>query len=79
MSKPKRTKSYLTKEVLNRAVNKGVKQASAKAMDTAGSVVVARGNWVVRSHKDGTVEKIKPIPKVPQAKIDKKLNKLGGR
>lgn len=78
MSKASNKPSYLTKDVLNRAADKGVKRAAEKAMDTAGSVVIAKGKWVVRRYKDGSVSKIKELEPFPDATIKKKLAKLAG-
>jgi hypothetical protein len=78
MTKASNKPSYLTKDVLNRAADKGVKQASEQAMDTAGSVVIAKGKWVVRRYKDGSFSKITELETVPNATIKKKLAKLAG-
>lgn len=70
---------YLTKKVLNRAVNSGVKKASRKAMTTAGSVVVVKGDWVVRRYDDGRFTEIKKLDLISKAKVKKKLAKLATR
>lgn len=68
--------AYLTKEVLNRAVRKGVKKAAADAMDTAGSVVSTKGCWLVRYHKNGRIEQIRKLDRKSTNDIARKLNKL---
>jgi len=68
--------AYLTKEVLNRAVRKGVKEAANTAMKTAGSVVSTEGQWVVRNHQDGHVEKLRKLDRTSTRDIERKLNKL---
>jgi hypothetical protein len=66
----------LTKDVLNRAVSKGIREASANAMETAGSVVTVKSGWVVRKHKDGKIEKIEKIARAPNRDIERKVTKL---
>jgi hypothetical protein len=71
--------AYLTKEVLNRAVRKGVRQASKDAMTTAGSVVSTEGDWLVRSYQDGRVERLRKLDKAPAGQIAQKIAKLGNQ
>ena len=75
-SKGNSKKEYLTKRVLKRAVRKGFKQASQEAMDTSGSIVVTKDNWVVRQHKDGRIERIEEIDRTSASEIKRKLEKL---
>lgn len=76
MQKTNTQKPYLTKRHINSATRKGLGEASDLAMKTAGSVVAVEGNWVVRKHEDGTVEKIKGFDKAPKARIREKVSKL---
>lgn len=71
--------AYLTKEVLNRAVRKGVRQASKEAMATAGSVVSTDGEWLVRNYADGRVEPLKKLNRAPTPQIARKIAKLGNQ
>jgi hypothetical protein len=71
-----RGQTYLTTEVLGRAVNRGIRQASINAMKTAGSVVTVHEGWVVRKGRDGSVAKIKKLPIISVADINKKTAKL---
>lgn len=70
--------AYLTKQVLNRAVRKGVKQAAAEAMKTAGSVVTTEGEWVVRQHQDGRIEQLRTLDRTSPRDIACKLRTLVG-
>lgn len=70
--------AYLTKQVLNRAVRKGVKQAAAEAMKTAGSVVTTDGEWVVRRHQDGRIEQLRKLDRKSPRGIAYKLRTLVG-
>jgi hypothetical protein len=73
-SSPKET--YLTKEVLNRAVSKGIREASVNAMKTAGSVLTVESGWVVRKHEDGKIEKIERLDRISNRDIERKISKL---
>jgi hypothetical protein len=70
---------YLSKEILKRAVRKGIKEASEQALETAGSVVIAEGNWIVRSHSDGKVEKIRKLDRTSTRDIQRKIDKLASK
>lgn len=76
MSKMHQETEYLTKAVMKRAVSKGVKQASERAMETAGSLVEVEGDWVVRRYKDGHTEKLEQLPKISAMEIEQKINRL---
>jgi len=52
---------YLTKRVVVRATKKGMKKASKETMDTMGYNVIAQNGWVVKKHKDGTIEFLEEI------------------
>ena len=52
---------YLTKRVVVRAIKKGMKKVSQETMDIMGYNVVAQDGWVVKKHKDGTIELIEKI------------------
>lgn len=74
-NKPQETE-YLTKAVMKRAVSKGIKQASEKAMETAGSLIEVDGDWIVRRYKDGRTEKLQELPKVSAKEMEQKINRL---
>lgn len=76
MAKPSSDKVYLDKRVINRAASKGLKAASAQAMDTAGSVVVAQQNWIVRKHRTGEIERLVAFKVASSTHVTKKLAKL---
>jgi len=52
---------YLTKRIVVRATKKGMKKASQETMDTMGYNIIAQNGWVVKKHKDGTIELIEEI------------------
>jgi hypothetical protein len=52
---------YLTKRVVVRATKKGMKKASEETMNTMGYNVIAQNGWVVKKHKDGSIELIEEI------------------
>ncbi len=63
----------LTPSVLVKATSRAIQQASKRAMDTSGYVVVAEGDWVVRIHKDGhkeRISRIEPIKRPQSVKLD---------
>lgn len=68
MKNPPKNTPYLTKAITRRAIDKGFKQASRDAMDTAGSVLEVQDGWVVRRYKDGTCKKLEQLP--PRASND---------
>ncbi len=77
MKKASKKSPYLTKAITKRAIDKGFKQASRNAMDTAGSVVEVEDGWVVRRYKDGTCTKLKQLPpKAPNAALTQRLASL---
>jgi hypothetical protein len=55
-------RAYLTKRLLKRAAREAGKEASAKAMEVAGHLVVVRENSVVRIYPDGREEHLKDLP-----------------
>lgn len=76
MSKKQEETAYLTKVVMKRAVNKGIKKASQEAMETAGSLVEVDGDWMVRRYKDGRVEKLHRLQKISTKDIEQKIVRL---
>lgn len=44
-----------------RQVNKALREASERALETVGYIIAVKEGWVVRINKDGTEEKIKKI------------------
>ncbi len=52
---------YLTKRVVVRATRKGMKKAAKETMDTMGYNIIAQNGWVVKKHRDGTIELIEEI------------------
>lgn len=56
-----KNKAYFTKRILIRKSAEAFKEASAKAMELLGYIVVAREGWVVKEYQDGTVEKMEKI------------------
>ncbi|OZI05346.1 hypothetical protein BWI93_25905 [Siphonobacter sp. BAB-5385] len=65
--------SALSSSVLVKATSKAIQQASRRAMDTSGYVVVAEGDWIVRIHKDGhkeRISRIEPIKRPQSVKLD---------
>jgi hypothetical protein len=69
ISQPPRTEAYLTERVLKSVARKAFREAHESAMETAGSVVMVKDGWLVRSYKDGTVEKLKKLPKLPAREL----------
>ena len=61
MNDSKKNKPYFTKRILIRKSTEAFQEASEKAMELLGYIVVARDGWVVKEYKDGTVEKIEKI------------------
>ena len=76
MATKKETTPYLTKRHVKSASRKGFEEASRRTMETAGSVVVVEGDWVVRKHSDGSVEKIEKLNKAPKARVKASVKKL---
>ena len=76
MTNTKDQKVYLTKRRINRASRTGILEASNLAMETSGSVVAVEGSWLIRKHKDGSVERIEELQRTPSARILEKVNKL---
>ncbi len=76
MTTKKETSPYLTKRHVKSASRKGFEEASKRAMETAGSVVAVEGDWVVRKHSDGLVEKIEKLNKAPAARVKASVKKL---
>ena len=65
-----RDKAYITKRILLAESNKAVQLASLKAMRLVGHVVKVKEGWVVREHRNGTIEKISKLgPKVKPQEI----------
>ncbi|MBL4821292.1 MAG: hypothetical protein JKY98_09950 [Gammaproteobacteria bacterium] len=69
MSEAQKKEEYLSKRVLKRAASKGFREASEKAMEVAGSVVTIKDGWLVREHRNGTVDKIEKLPTARKTKI----------
>lgn len=61
MSNTKRNTAYLTKRTLVRNSEKAIQKASEEAMETVGYVIVARDGWIVKEHKDGSIEQIEKL------------------
>jgi hypothetical protein len=76
MAKSITKEKALTKDVLNRAVAKGIREASANAMKTAGSVLTVESGWVVRKYEDGKIEKIENLNRISYRDIERKISKL---
>jgi len=43
-------------------IDKGFQEASKRAMDTMGFVIVAKEGWITKIFKDGKEEKLEKIP-----------------
>ena len=56
-----KTKAYLTKRVLTRAIGKATKGISIEAMLLKGYVVQVENGWVIKIYRDGKKEKISPL------------------
>ena len=76
MTRKKQTDRYLTKRHVKSASRKGFEEASKRAMETAGSVVVVEGRKVVRKYADGRIEVIDKVSTPPKAKVKASVNKL---
>lgn len=62
-SKPKNKTNYLTKRILEQAANTGFARAAEQTMKVMGYNVIVQGDWVVKKHQDGTIEKISKLEK----------------
>ncbi|MBT3383913.1 MAG: hypothetical protein HN778_21085 [Prolixibacteraceae bacterium] len=61
MSNAKKNTAYLTKRTLVRKSKKAIQEASEKAMETIGYIIVARDGWIVKEYQDGTIEQIEEL------------------
>lgn len=62
-SKSKNKTNYLTKRILEQAANTGFANAAEQTMKVMGYNVIVQGDWVVKKHQDGTIEKISELEK----------------
>jgi len=60
------SKDPLTRQVLESAARKGIRQAAKETMEVMGYTVIARDGWVIKLFPDGSFEKISPIEKINQ-------------
>jgi len=60
------SKDRLTRQVLESAARKGIRQAAKETMEVMGYTVIARDGWVIKLFPDGSFEKISPIEKINQ-------------
>jgi hypothetical protein len=63
-SKSKNKTNYLTTRILEQAANTGFAKAAEQTMKVMGYNVIVQGDWVVKKHQDGTIEKISKLEKV---------------
>lgn len=56
--------NYLTKRILIKAAKKAFSNAAKQTMKVIGYNVIVQGDWVVKKHQDGTIEKISKLEKV---------------
>ena len=66
----KQKPNYLTKRILIQVAKKAFSEAAKQTMKVMGYNVIVQGDWVVKKHQDGTIEK---ISKLERATINKKL------
>ena len=64
MSNAKKNNAYLTKRTLVQKSERAIQEASEKAMETIGYIIVARDGWIVKEYQDGTIERIKELETV---------------
>ena len=43
---------------------RAIQEASEKAMETIGYIIVARDGWIVKEYQDGTIERIEELETV---------------
>lgn len=60
------SKDPLTRQMLESAARKGIRQAAKETMEVMGYTVIARDGWVIKLFPDGSFEKISPIEKINQ-------------
>jgi hypothetical protein len=60
------SKDPLTRQVLESAARKGIRQAAKETMEVMGYTVIARDGWVIKLFPDGSFERISPIEKINQ-------------
>ncbi len=53
--------AYLTKKILVGKAKSAGKIAAKNAMDVMGYVVTVKDGWVVREHRDGSIDKIEKL------------------
>jgi hypothetical protein len=63
-----KTKDYLTKRVLTRAIDKATKRISNEAMLLKGYVVQVEDGWVIKIYSDGKKEKISRLNRTNTSK-----------
>lgn len=61
MDKPET--AYLTKRSLKKLSSEAFQEASENAMEVAGYVLRAEQGWLVREDADGSVRKLKKLPR----------------
>lgn len=66
----KQKPNYLTKRILIQVAKKAFSEAAKQTMKEMGYNVIVQGDWVVKKHQDGTIEKISKLERAP---IKKKL------
>lgn len=54
-------KQDLTNRILKTTSRNAFKDASKRAMNTVGYIIVAEDGWLVKKFKSGKTEKIKPL------------------
>lgn len=58
MSESKKKIKYLTKQLLVRKSTKAFQEASEKAMNSVGYIIIARDGWIIKEFKDGKIEQL---------------------
>jgi hypothetical protein len=56
--------AYLTKKILVGKAKSAGRVAAKNAMDVMGYVVTVRDGWVIREHRDGSIEQIEKLQTV---------------
>jgi phage-related protein len=62
--------AYLTKRKLVNASKRATSNASKQAISKVGYIVIATSGWIVKKYADGTIERIKPLPKSKEMILD---------
>lgn len=68
MSDSKKNKSYFTKRILIRKSTEAFQEASEKAMELLGYIVVAREGWVVKESKMELLRKWRKLRQITKIK-----------